>query len=120
MAYVTVPEPPVEAPQFSVVPVLVVFEAARFDGAVNGLGPVEEAGQVNVATALAGRLYVKYWPFSSTLNVCALEVSAFRTTRAVEPSGLRKATSSMLPEPNVFESIRTAPGLTNLLAWPST
>ena len=77
-------------------------------------------GQVNVATARAGSVYVNDWPFSETLNACELPVSALSTTNALEPSGFRKATSSMFPEPKVFESIRTAPGFTNLLAWPST
>ena len=68
----------------------------------------------------AGTVYVKNCPLSVTLNVCALAVSALSTTSACEPSGLRNATSSRLPEPNVLESMRTAPGLTNFDAWPST
>src|SRR3954447_11135454 len=74
--------------------------------------------QRNVAASPRCRVYVNRRLDQRTLNVVGV-FPLFKVSSTIEPSGLRKATSSKPLASRVLESIRQAPGKTNLLACPS-
>src|SRR4051812_3566981 len=78
-------------------------------------------GHVNVASAPPGSVYSNDWSPSWTANERGASFSLC-TTSAVEPSGLRKATSMICPfqpvVPNEELAMRVAPGATKRARWP--
>ena len=78
-------------------------------------------GQVMVATAPPGRVYSNTFSPTATANDLGSSFSLC-TTKAVEPSGLRNATSMIWPfhpvVPNEVLATRTAPGRTNFDRCP--
>ena len=78
-------------------------------------------GQVNVASAPPGSVYSNVRSPTATAKVRGSSFSLC-TTSAVEPSGLRNATSMIWPfqpvVPNDVLAMRTAPGFTNFDRWP--
>ena len=66
---------------------------------------------------LSGSEYWNDWPPQRTrkLRPCP---PAFTTSSTFEPSGLRNATEWKSPA-RAVEAMRSAPGTTNLLRWPS-
>src|SRR5882757_9533179 len=70
---------------------------------------------VNVADVAAGSEYVKCSPPQLTVIVWA-ELVPLYATSAFEPSGFCHATLGTVPL--ALESMRNAPGLTNLVSWP--
>lgn len=68
--------------------------------------------QVKVAEVLVGRLYTKDYPPQFTLTLCAPPPVLYAIS-AFDPSGFFQAT--FLTVAFAVESMRTAPGITNLV-----
>ena len=98
--------------------------ARQPDGSSDRTGGAGWGGLLHskVASEAPGSVVSKLCPFSLTEKLCGLSFSLC-ATRTVDPSGLTKATSMIWPfqpvVPNDVLAMRTAPGFTKRLRWPS-